>query len=55
MINAKGREIVNYSAIPLVTIALIAALCLATRRVASLPKVVKSGNSFLLHPIFHWG
>ena len=40
MINARGQEIVNYSAIPWVTIALIAALWLAMRRVASLPKVV---------------
>ena len=38
LVNAKGWEIVNYAAIPFITIALIAALWLALRRTEALPK-----------------
>ena len=38
LVNAKGWEIVNYAAIPFITIALIAALWLALRRTDALPK-----------------
>ena len=38
LVNAKGWEIVNYAAIPFITIALIAALWLALQRSHALPK-----------------
>lgn len=38
LVNAKGWEIVNYAAIPFVTVALIAALWLMMRRADALPK-----------------
>ena len=40
LVNAKGWEIVNYAAIPFITIALIAALWLALQRSDALPKTV---------------
>ena len=38
LVNAKGWEIVNYAAVPFVTVALIAAIWLASRRTVVLPR-----------------